>query len=121
MSSHVSPNHSGNRWGPRSEIQYGILTGFFSAFFFALMALCIKLSKGELSTSHLLFVRAACTVLILTAVSHRKLPILFKPGAQFVWIRSAFGGLSTYCYFWNVAHSSISIATVLTDVTPIFI
>lgn len=109
---HPSPPHSTAR---------GIFIGLLSAFFFALMALFVRLCKSDANAYQLLFLRAISSIAILGIICRKDLLKLVKPGARFIWLRSLFGGISVLCLFWNLQNAPTAVSVVLSDMSPIFI
>jgi drug/metabolite transporter (DMT)-like permease len=99
----------------------GILLGLASAFMFSVMALLVKLCQADLSSGEILLFRAIGGVSILGVLARQEIPKLFVPEAKYVWMRAFWGSISVYAYFWNIRHTSMAGATVLTDLAPLFI
>jgi drug/metabolite transporter (DMT)-like permease len=106
---------------PRRSTALGTLFGLGSALFFSLMALFVRLCGNNLSDSEILFVRSLSGILILSFICGKDIFQLFKPTATYVWLRACFGGISVYCYFFNIRHSTLGMATILTDLSPVFV
>lgn len=100
---------------------WGLLTGVLGAALFAYMAVFVRLCGDQLSFGQILFVRSLVAILVLGIMYRREIGSLLNRQARPVWLRSIFGGLSAACYFVNIRSSSVGMATLLTDLSPIFV
>lgn len=105
-----------------SDIKKGILSIIASAFFFALMALFIKLA-GDIPTLQKCFFRNFFAM-ILAFVALIKAEESFKPGkgnVKYLVARSVAGGLGMICNFYAVDHcKSIADSSILNKLSPFF-
>lgn len=99
----------------------GILCILMSAFFFALMALLVRLA-GDMPTMQKSLFRNAVALIVATAV-------LLKNGGGFRWgkgnfpylfARAFFGTLGLICNFYAVDHLVLSDANMLNKLSPFF-
>jgi len=103
------------------NIRKGVLSGVLSAVFFSAMAVFVKLADQRLSSGDILFIRAFYGMVILSLFCRSHLLRVFKFSACWLWARAFFGAASVYFYYWNIRHSSLAVATLLTDLSPIFV
>jgi drug/metabolite transporter (DMT)-like permease len=99
----------------------GIIAGALGAALFSTMALFVRLSQGSYTPGQLMFVRGVSSILILSWICRHELRSLFSSMARFVWLRAVFGGISVGCYYWNLQQVSLGTATVLADLSPVFV
>lgn len=105
-----------------SDVKKGILSIIASAFFFALMALFIKLA-GDIPTFQKCFFRNFFAM-IIAIVALIKAGEKFKPGkgnVKYLVARSVAGGLGMICNFYAVDHcKSIADSSILNKLSPFF-
>lgn len=99
----------------------GTLLGVGGALMFALMAVLVHKCGNQITSGEILFVRAMSGIIVLALVCRRSLYMLFTKAALFVWLRAIFGSFSVYCYYWTIRRSSPGIATVMSDLAPVFV
>jgi drug/metabolite transporter (DMT)-like permease len=85
------------------------------------MAELVHLCGPVLSGSEILLMRGLVGVFAISFFCRRSLLKLFSKSAKFIWFRALFGGLSIYCYFWTIQVGAPGVATVLSDLSPVFV
>tara|TARA_R110002072_G_scaffold6364_6_gene37562 strand:+ start:1870 stop:2757 length:888 start_codon:yes stop_codon:yes gene_type:complete len=101
---------------------HGFLPAFFSAFCFAIMAVCIKIASSELPAVQLVFLRSIIGLLII-------LPIVLPRGIKFIktpvihlhMIRGFVSLCAMTCFFYAISHVGLSESTLLNASSPLFI
>lgn len=104
---------------PRQRI--GLLAGISSAALFSTMALFARMAKSDFSTGQLILSRALIGILVFAWICRKEIPSLFTAEARPLWLRATFGGGSVACYFANIREVPLGVATILTDLAPIFV
>lgn len=100
----------------------GMLSIIASAFCFALMALCVRLS-GDIPSMQKAFFRNVVAAFVSFAVL-KKNRVSLHPPKNADWIpllgRAAFGTLGVVCNFYAVDHLNLSDAAMLNKMSPFF-
>ena len=99
----------------------GYLLALVGALCFALMSFFVRLSEEAYSNSDILFARSMVGVIIMGILVRDKIKQALTSYGIPIWLRSAFGAISVSCFYWNILHSSLTIANLLTDLSPIFV
>lgn len=91
------------------------------AFFFATMAVGIKVASGSFSTFELVFYRGVVSVIFMSMVLHtRKIPIRTPVPLMHVW-RSLIGVLSLGAWFYAIAHLPLATAMTLNYMSGVWV
>jgi drug/metabolite transporter (DMT)-like permease len=107
--------------GSPAVATHGILLGLLAAFGFALMALTVHDAAPLLGGSDLALWRGVVCVVVLLPLVARRLPLLVRPGAQWLWLRSLAGAGSVLCFFFTLQEASLSAARAMVDMAPVFV
>ncbi len=107
--------------GKKSDYRLGILYIIISAFCFALMNLCIRLS-GDVPTLQKCFFRNFFALIVASAtlIKTKTPPKIGKGNTKYLLVRSIAGGVGMICNFYAVDHIAISDASILNKLSPFF-
>lgn len=99
----------------------GIFYILCSAFFFALMNLCVRLS-GDVPSIQKSFFRNFVAMLFAAAILWKERPkiVLDKTSKRYLFFRSAFGTVGILCNFYAVDHLVLADASMLNKMSPFF-
>ena len=91
------------------------------AFFFATMAVGIKVASGSFSTFELVFYRGVVSVIFMSMILHtRRIPIRTPVPLMHVW-RSLIGVLSLGAWFYAIAHLPLATAMTLNYMSGVWV
>jgi drug/metabolite transporter (DMT)-like permease len=91
-----------------------------AAFWFAVMALLVKLASRTVPTMEIVFVRGAITLAIASAVLWRARLSPFGSRSPLLLARGLVGSCALICFYAAVVHLPLAEATVLHQTAPLF-
>lgn len=91
-----------------------------SAFWFAVMGLCVKLASRTLPTMQIVFARGVITLGIASLVLARRRLSPFGSRSKLLLLRGAVGASALVCFYSAVAHLPLAEATVIHQTAPLF-
>lgn len=102
-------------------MKLGFLYALLSGACFAGMGFLVRLNAHEFSTSQQVFVRSLVSCALLLPFCYREITSLFHISAASLWLRSASGASSVWCYFYALGGTSTANANLLYSSAPIFV
>lgn len=102
----------------------GTLYMCISALGMALMAACVKMVGGEISTFQKLFFRNVVTaIIVLVSVSRARVSVKPKSFRSFKYtvLRSLVGLSGAVCYFYAISNLPLADSTMLNKLSPFFV
>jgi drug/metabolite transporter (DMT)-like permease len=103
------------------SVRVGFLFSLLSGFSFGAMSFIVHASSNQIPSSELVFLRALLSMFLLTPFVLPQLSLVFSKDSKFLWLRSAAGAISMVCFYWNLQHTTVGKAGVLSNLAPIFI
>jgi drug/metabolite transporter (DMT)-like permease len=98
----------------------GVAYMVHAAFWFAVMALFVKLAGGTLPTMQIVFARGAITLGIASLVLVRARLSPFGSRSRLLLLRGAVGASALICFYAAVVHLPLAEATVIHQTAPLF-
>lgn len=90
-----------------------------AAFFFSLMALCVKLAGERLPAQQIVLFRAGIALVLSWAMLRRRGLNPWGTHRRLLFLRGLAGFLALSCFFWAVVHLPLAEATVLQYINPV--
>lgn len=101
---------------------HGFLPAFFSAFCFAIMAMCIKIASSELPATQLVFLRSVIgLIIILPFVLPKGIDFIKTPVIHLHMFRGFISLCAMTCFFYAISHVGLSESTLLNASSPLFV
>jgi drug/metabolite transporter (DMT)-like permease len=91
-----------------------------SAFFFSVMALCVKVAGKRLPSQEIVALRGLLTFAMSWALIRRAGLSPWGTRRRLLFLRGLFGFLALSCFYWAVCHLPMAEATVIQHTNPVF-
>ena len=104
-----------------SSYHIGLGAGLLSALFFGGMSFLVHLGSSDFPSQELLFIRALVGLSLLLPTHYNRLPDLLSKPYLGLWSRALFAAISVSILFYNLGHIGAANATLLVDMSVLFV